>query len=225
MNAVITSVRHGVQQTRVLRFTAGSLSYNATEREQQSRLSFHRGASAELLLPGGNELLMAAAARQDLPLATLAMCWGADPSMPDNDGELPLPVAAFYGHRTLAAALLAGGAKIGAANSANRTALYVAVASRKYKMAEFLIAAGADVNQPDVAVPAAVAIALRYTELLRSPSREMMQMLLHAKADPNIRDPNGVRARETPLDFTKRARMPLHARLLRDYGGKSGACV
>jgi ankyrin repeat protein len=67
------------------------------------------------------------------------------------DGWTPLHLAAFFGHREIAEALLAAGADLGVTshNSLKNTPLHAAVAGGHVEVSLLLIERGADVNRTD----------------------------------------------------------------------------
>lgn len=71
-----------------------------------------------------------------------------------HDGWTPLHLAAFFGHRDLAALLLERGADVNARSKSAtfgpaNTPLHAAAANRQVEVAELLVARGADVNARD----------------------------------------------------------------------------
>ena len=68
----------------------------------------------------------------------------------DGDGETPLYLAAFYGHKEAAELLIAEGADMNAKNEEGETSLHWAALDDHKEIAELLIAKGADVNEKDM---------------------------------------------------------------------------
>ena len=119
-----------------------------------------------------------------------------DPQLVDSaapDGFRPLHLAAFFGHKSILAILIAHGAEVDAKALTPdlQCPLHSAAASRDATVVQMLLSAGADPNGQQ---------RLKYTALHSAAAhgnRPMIQVLLAAGADPTLQLESG----ETPRDL------------------------
>jgi ankyrin repeat protein len=115
---------------------------------------------------------------------------GADPALANAcspDGYFPLALAAFFGHPSTVARLLARGADVHAAarNDMKVQALHAAVASRNADTVALLLERGADVNARQQ---------VGYTPLMGAAGGgrgDLVQLLLDHGADPSLVSEDG----------------------------------
>lgn len=105
---------------------------------------------ARFLLENGVELSIFAAAMAGVT-ARVEECLSGEPSLANafsHDGWTALHLAAFFGQKPAAAALIAAGANVNARsiNAMRNSPLHAACAGRSRELAELLAANGADVN-------------------------------------------------------------------------------
>jgi uncharacterized protein len=110
-----------------------------------------------------------------------------------SDGWTPLHLAAFFGHRDLASALIDKGAQVDArsTNSMKNTPLHAAAAGQKAELVRLLLQQGADVSARQEGGWTALHSAAQ------SGHREILEALIANGADVNARASN----QQTPLDL------------------------
>jgi ankyrin repeat protein len=162
---------------------------------------------------GGQTLLHFAAERGNPEIVSLLLQHGADPNLTDNSGETPLYeiVGKPPGERRLRcmALLIEAGTDLASQDKSSQSILKKAIANGFPEYVAQLVKAGAPVNQPDRA---------GYTPLHSACLRgddgkeavEVVEILLKAGADPNIKNPRG----DTARDFARRLKNRQIAELL-----------
>ncbi|MGQ5702156.1 ankyrin repeat domain-containing protein [Sandaracinobacteroides sp. A072] len=97
----------------------------------------------------GDTALLIAIKRRDPPWIGFLLQNGADPNLPDREGNTPLIVSAMGGFSDGVRLLLAGKAQVDMANSRGETPLIKAVHARDHVTADMLLKAGADPDRTD----------------------------------------------------------------------------
>jgi serine/threonine-protein phosphatase 6 regulatory ankyrin repeat subunit B len=158
------------------------------------RLLLDQGTAIESRDGLGRTALIAAAGERDDGMVALLLGRGADMAAADSGGATALMHAAAKGWQDNARLLLDAGASLAAADVNGETALSVAVRLGRVRMVEFLLARGADPNQPGPGVDS-----VGYTPLMRAVERDipapdalaMVRGLLAGGAEPNVERAKG----------------------------------
>jgi ankyrin repeat protein len=170
---------------------------------------FQRGQSGQKLIQAVEEDQPAAVAR--------LLDSGIDVNTVDEEGVSPLMLASYHGFKPIVEMLLQRGAKVGAKNNRQETALRLA-GSAHADIVRLLLEHGADPNVKDF-YGKTLLVAL--CEAGADRDAETIRLLLEHGADPNMRGENG-----TPLLYA--INMGPHgsaeiARLLLDHGANPDA--
>jgi ankyrin repeat protein len=146
-----------------------------------------------------NERVCRAAMGGDVAGIAAALLAGADANAFDGTRDwTPLLWAAYEGHATAIAALLAAGARVDGVDSIGNTPLMWAAICGRRAAIDALLAAGADVNHANPSDHRALHVAFRDGHL------DAARVLLDAGARTDLRDKDGQR----PIDMV-RALTPL----------------
>jgi ankyrin repeat protein len=167
-----------------------------------------------------------AANRGDLLMTELLLTNKANPNLTDSAGKTPLDLAAAKGNVAVAEALLGHGAEVNASNAdigqKGWTALHYAVIANQKEMVNLLLKNKADPNveietgfsvnkpgQPTLATRGSLgssgSAAAGYTPLLLAVTKgyaDLVDPLLEAKADPNLKSKSGDVALLNAMLFT-----------------------
>jgi len=128
-----------------------------------------------------------------------------------HDGWTALHLAAYFGQRDVAAALLAAGADVNArtTNAQNNLSLHAAAAGKHRAVVDLLLSSGADVNARQEGGWAALHSAAQDGDTL------MIEALVKHGADTNARNDAG----QTPLAIARSHGQAEAIELLRRHGG------
>ena len=116
-------------------------------------LFLQHGADPNTIDGSGNSMLMYAVDSGEESWVRAVLDHGGRPNLANTSGDSPLMWAAYQQNTKIVALLLAHGANVNHTNQRGLTALTYALAGSghaQHKTLEMLIAAGADVNLPDV---------------------------------------------------------------------------
>ena len=166
----------------------------------------------------GFNLLYLSASTGDAQDVAVLLALGANPDVPNDDGETPLLRAVLNKHLDVVRKLLAAGADPSVRSKSGLSPLFVAVTDNNARMVNALLDGGADADEEQLGAGATILHAAAYGGY-----HAAVKALIEHGADVNVEDENGV----TPLGFatgegpswTAFLRRKRTARLLRKLGG------
>lgn len=160
-----------------------------------TKLLLEAGAETDLSYKDGTSPLHMAALGGDLEIARLLIDHDANVNHPNDAGDTALIIASRWGHANTARFLIEKGAKVNARNNKNSTALLVAARHDCVDVLQVLLDNGANVHARDKKGRSVLHRAVAGMWLIEGvpvkTKERMVDILLKAGADPNVRDVAG----------------------------------